>query len=119
MDYNKIILELFARIIRLEEEVTALKKGVISTEANEGEGCYYHDPYTKLTELLSKAKGKQITMTISDIERCIGMPLPANAKIKPIFWENDVKAPLALSWMRTGYKVICADLENQIIVFEK
>ena len=75
--------------------------------------------YRRLTELLTNAEGKPVSISFGDIEKAIGFSLPDSAREHRAFWANTTTHSIALSWLSVGYKTVDVDLEKEIIVFEK
>ena len=71
MDYDRIILEMLDRIKSLEDEVATLKNN--SENSNDGnEPIKSSKKYRRLTELLTNAEGKPVSISFGDIEKTIG-----------------------------------------------
>ena len=118
MDYDRIILEMLDRIKSLEDEVATLKNNS-GNKLNGNKTTKYSKKYRRLTELLTNAEGKPVSISFSKIENILGFSLPDSAREHRAFWANTTTHSIALSWLSVGYKTVDVDIENEIIVFEK
>ena len=118
MYYVSIILEMLDRIKSLEDEVAALKNNSLNSN-DRNEPIKSSKKYRRLTELLTNAEGKPVSISFGDIEKAIGFSLPDSAREHRAFWANTTTHSIALSWLSVGYKTVDVDLEKEIIVFEK
>lgn len=118
MDYDRIILEMLDRIKSLEDEVSTFKNNF--GKSNDGnESIKSSKKYRRLTELLSHAEGRPVSISFEDIEKTIGFSLPDSAREHRAFWANTTTHSIALSWLSVGYKTVDVDIEKEIVVFEK
>ncbi|MCZ7673347.1 MAG: helix-turn-helix domain-containing protein [Chloroflexi bacterium] len=76
----------------------------------------YYPLYTALHE----QSLDELTLTLSEIESLLGLPLPASARTRRAWWSNRSRGALqAQAWMAAGYHVETIDLENERITFRK
>lgn len=76
----------------------------------------YYPLYTTLNE----QPLDELTLTLSEIESLIGVPLPASARTRRAWWSNRSRGAVqAVAWMEAGYHVENIDLENERITFRK
>jgi DNA-binding XRE family transcriptional regulator len=62
----------------------------------------------------------ELTLTLSEIESLLGLPLPASARVNRAWWSNRSRGAVqADAWMSAGYHVETIDLENERITFRK
>ena len=118
MDYDRIILEMLDRIKSLEDEVAALKNNSLNSN-DRNEPIKSSKKYRRLTELLTNAEGKPVSIYFGDIEKALGFSLPDSAREHRAFWANTTTHSIALSWLSIGYKTVDVDIEKEMVVFEK
>jgi hypothetical protein len=78
--------------------------------------------YSGLQECLEKVPASQQnkSMRFSEIERCIGHPLPASAhKYRPWFGNNAGSHVQARAWLDAGWEVDSVDLRREIVWFRR
>lgn len=76
----------------------------------------YYPLYTTLTE----QSLDELTLTLSEIESLLSVPLPSSARTRRAWWSNRSRGGVqAQAWMEAGYHVETIDLENERITFRK
>ena len=118
MDYDRIILEMLERIKALEDEVASLK-GNTGNSTNGNKRIKSSKKYRRLTDLLTNANGKPVSVSFAEIEKIIGFSLPDSAREHRAFWANTTTHSIALSWLSVGYKTVDVNIEKEVVVFEK
>jgi transcriptional regulator with XRE-family HTH domain len=80
------------------------------------EGSKYYPLYAHLRQ----TGGDEITLTFSEIERLLGIRLPASARTQRAWWSNRGQGAVqAQAWMRAGYHVAEVDLQAERVTFRK
>lgn len=119
MDYDKIIIDLLNRIVRLEEKVDKLENHTPFKPANDMELPAGSKKYRFLSDYLNESNQSRIKLTYDEIEEILKFKLPASATSHRTFWANTTSHSIALSWLSVNYEVVEANLEDRYIVFEK
>jgi len=79
-------------------------------------GSKYYSLYTTLKE----QPLDEYSLTLSEIESILGVPLPASARNRRAWWSNRSRGAVqADAWMDAGYHVETIDLDNERITFRK
>jgi len=73
--------------------------------------------YLPLAEHLGKARGKRVKLSLAQIDKLLGAPLPDSARKFRTFWANS-DTPQGRAWSGAGYRLSDADLEAGTVVFE-
>jgi transcriptional regulator with XRE-family HTH domain len=80
------------------------------------EGTKYHPLYAHLQQ----SSQDEILLTITEIERLLGLMLPATARTQRAWWSNRSSGSVqSQAWMGAGYHVKEIDLEGETITFRK
>lgn len=116
MDYDRIILELLNRVSVLEEKVEILSGEKTAKAEIRSTGG---KKYRFLSDYLYKSGSDRVQLSFGEIENILNEKLPASAYKHRAFWANTESHSIALSWMNVGYQTVEADLEKEIVVFEK
>jgi DNA-binding XRE family transcriptional regulator len=75
--------------------------------------------YHPLQEHLRERGLDEITLTFGQIEKLIGLPLPAGAFVEAMWWGNRRTAsPQAAAWLGAGYRVKSVSLDHKRVTFE-
>lgn len=76
--------------------------------------------YYPLFTALQRSGADEVTLTLEQIERLLGHPLPPSARTRRAWWSNR-SSPLsqAATWMNAGYHVTHIDLDAGQITFSK
>ena len=121
MNYEKMILEMFERIVKLEEKVAMLEKSDNATQAQEPiqEEYKTSKKYRFLSAYLKESNEFSIRLTFKEIEEILQFTLADSAKKHKEFWANSTSHSIALSWLSVGYKTVEVNLEEQFVVFER
>ena len=120
MDYDRIILELLDRVMKLEEELKAIKKVnpvLVTMSQTESHKSRIYKSFSQ-TLMAMGLHLNTFQYTISDIERTLGFRLPDEARTDPNFWGNDANHPLALCWRYADLKAK-VNLDAGVVIFEK
>ncbi len=76
--------------------------------------------YFPLYSHLQKMAGEPITLTLTQIEELLGVPLPSSAKARAGWWSNRSRGAVqATAWMGAGYHVEKVDLAAETVHFRK
>jgi len=79
-------------------------------------GSKYYPLYTTLKD----HPLDEYSLTLSEIESILGVPLPASARTRRAWWSNRSRGAVqADAWMDAGYHVETIDLDNERIIFRK
>lgn len=116
MDYDRIILELLNRVSVLEEKVENLSGEKTAKAEIRSTGG---KKYRFLSDYLYKSGSDKVRLSFGEIENILNEKLPVSAYKHRAFWANTESHSIALSWMNVGYQTVEADLEKEIVVFEK
>ena len=121
MNYEKMILEMFDRIVTLEEKVTMLENAHNTKQASVAAPEEYKSSkkYRFLSTYLKDSEEYSIKLTFSEIESILQFKLADSAKKHKEFWANSTSHSIALSWLSVNYKTVEVNLEEEYIVFEK
>jgi len=75
--------------------------------------------YDPLGSYLSNQKRNHIPMTFNDIERILGIQLPAS-KQYPAWWSNNTSNNvMTRQWLDAGYQTESIDVANEKLVFRR
>jgi hypothetical protein len=66
--------------------------------------------WTALTDYLRGRDEYDVVLSLTEIERILGAPLPASARRHPAFWSNSEKNPYSRAWRSAGFVVSRAGL---------
>ena len=116
MDYDKIILDMLNRIVKLEEKVESLSDSV---QADNSELPPGSKKYRFLSDFLYQSNLPQIKLSFEEIEDILKFKLPESATTHRAFWANTTSHSIALSWLSVNYSVVEANLEEKYIIFER
>ena len=121
MNYEKTILEMFERIVQLEEKVSVLEKSLSSNSVAKEQKDEYKESkkYRFLSNYLKDFGGNSIKLTFSEIEDILQFNLADSAKKHKEFWANSTSHSIALSWLSAGFKTVEVNLVEEFVVFEK
>lgn len=121
MNYERMILEMFERIIKLEEKVSLLEKNQIPTQTQDNVQDEYKmsKKYRYLSSYLQERDEFSIKLTFNEIEKILQFKLADSAKKHKEFWANSTSHSIALSWLSVGYRTVQVSLEDEFVVFEK
>jgi hypothetical protein len=61
-------------------------------------------PYESLRVFLASQPGEELTLTFAEIERLLGVPLPAAAWLRA-WWTNAADEPQSRAWLKAGWRV--------------
>lgn len=120
---EKLILELYERVIALEERVASLERGdceiratrSIATDAvSEVKGKYRY-----LADYLLNSGQDVVDLSFAEIEKIIQGKLPASSRQHRALWANTKSHSIALAWMNVGYMTANVDMEKEQIRFER
>ncbi len=120
MNYEKMILEMFERIIKLEDKVDNLTR-IINRNVLEqkNEETMESKKYRFLTSYLRDSNAFSIRLTFAEIEEIIQTKLADSAKKHKEFWANSTSHSIAKSWLSANYRTVEINLEQEFVVFEK
>ena len=72
--------------------------------------------YRKLTEHLASRDDHKWTASFREIERILGLPLPASARSYQAWWSNQMRSQ-SLGWQDAGWRATALDLRNEHVTF--
>ncbi len=77
--------------------------------------------YAPLGYYLNHTDALQVTLSFKDIEKIVGLSLPATAKKHPQWWANRHAAGSTQcdSWIKVGWQVFHVDRHRQEVTFIK
>ncbi|MGI9310177.1 MAG: DUF7662 domain-containing protein [bacterium] len=75
--------------------------------------------YIPLQTYLKAQSGQEITMTFKEIEKILGIKLPASARRYPAWWSNHPSQRMASVWLPTGYRSAQVDMQGERLVFRR
>jgi DNA-binding transcriptional regulator YiaG len=79
----------------------------------------YTSKYRPLFEHLRNAHTDEVTLFFAEIERLMGVPLPASAHSRG-WWSNRGRGSLqAAAWLDAGYRVHDIDVDGQRVTFRR
>jgi len=120
---DKLLLELYERVVALEEKVAALEKmsknPEIIEKPNEETISEVKGKYRYLSDYLLKSGKNIVDLTFSEIEKIIQDKLPPSCRKHRALWANSESHSLALAWMNVGYRTTDVDMEKETVRFEK
>jgi len=67
--------------------------------------------YDPLAAYLAGLAADEVTLTFAEIERIVGAPLPASARLSS-FWSTTTQPLVARPWTRAGWRVARAQLRS-------
>lgn len=73
--------------------------------------------YLPLADHLGRASGKRVKLSLTQIDKLLGAPLPDSARKFRTFWANS-DTPQGRAWRSAGYRLADADLDAGTIVFK-
>ncbi|MCL2751974.1 MAG: hypothetical protein FWE62_04365 [Firmicutes bacterium] len=119
---DKLLLELFERVVTLEEKVAALEKAAANPQSEtvvvesfgEVKGKYRY-----LSDYLLSSDKDIITLTFSKIEEIIGEKLPPSAREHRAMWANTQTHSLSRAWFNIGFRTTEVDIDNERAKFER
>ena len=116
MDYDKIILDMLNRIVKLEEKVEWLSN---NAQANDAELPTGSKKYRFLSDYLHQSNLPRIKLLFTEIEDILKFKLPESATTHRAFWANTTSHSIALSWLSVNCSVVEVNLEEKYIIFER
>ena len=116
MDYDKIILDMLNRIVKLEEKVEWLSNNAQANDAALPTGS---KKYRFLSDYLHQSNLPRIKLLFTEIEDILKFKLPESATTHRAFWANTTSHSIALSWLSVNYSVVEVNLEEKYIIFER
>ena len=116
MDYDKIILDMLNRIVKLEEKVEALSN---SAQSNDTELPVGSKKYRYLSDYLHQSNSPRVKLSFAELEDILKFALPESAATHRAFWANTTSHSIALSWLSVNYFVVEANLNEKYIIFER
>ena len=116
MDYDKIILDMLNRIVKLEEKVDALSN---SAQSNDTELPIGSKKYRYLSDYLHQSNSSRVKLSFAELEDILKFELPESAATHRAFWANTTSHSIALSWLSVNYFVVEANLNEKYIIFER
>ena len=76
--------------------------------------------YDPLLHVLLARDGSSWRVRFKDIEKILGMPLPASARKYPAWWSNDQTSHShTRAWMQAGWKTEQVDIPGEALTFRK
>jgi hypothetical protein len=75
--------------------------------------------YEPLGEYLKKQGKDLVTLTFAEIERIIGAKLPASAKYRAWWSNNDFNSVMTKVWLDAGYESEQVDMAKRKLVFRR
>ncbi len=76
--------------------------------------------YQPLHDYLQQCEQDQLVLTLTEIERLLGAPLPPSARTRRAWWSNRSRGAVqAVAWMAAGYRVQKLDLTAEHVTFGK
>lgn len=117
MEYEKVIVDLLQRIVKLEEEVENLKSSSVNNVGVQLPSGSKR--YRFLTDYLCKSPQSSVKLSFEDLEEIIKFKLPDSAFEHRAFWANTKSHSIARSWLCVNYRVVEVNMSERYIVFEK
>lgn len=117
MEYEKVIVDLLQRIVKLEEEVENLKSSAVNNVGVQLPSGSKR--YRFLTDYLCKSLQSSVKLSFEDLEEIIKFKLPTSAFEHRAFWANTKSHSIARSWLCVNYRVVEVNMSERYIVFEK
>lgn len=75
--------------------------------------------YAHLGEYLKKQPGERVPMTFAQIERVIGAKLPASARYRAWWSNNDFNSVMTKVWKEAGFESEQVDMSGRKLVFRR
>ena len=112
---DSIMIEMLARIQKLEYRVSELEKKNSLNDVSKNEDFTTIKKYKSLANYLENCGKESVKLSFSEIEKILSFPLPDSAKYRP-FWANSETHSFASSWLSVGYKAD-VDMDKKEVVF--
>jgi mRNA-degrading endonuclease RelE of RelBE toxin-antitoxin system len=95
------------------------KPGRVCTEIDQLEPLVSTRKYLPLARVLINSTTNQVDLPFSEIERIIGLSLPASARKYPAWWANESSGShvQAHAWVGIGWRVVTLRLDREQVVF--
>ncbi|MCL2630142.1 MAG: hypothetical protein FWD49_01295 [Firmicutes bacterium] len=119
---DKLLLELFERVLTLEEKVAVLEKVACSTQSGVCESECVSEvkgKYRYLSDYLLSSNEDVIPLTFGEIEKILGEKLPPSAREHRAMWANTQTHSLSRAWFNIGFRTTEVDIDNERVKFER
>ncbi|HKY84742.1 MAG TPA: helix-turn-helix domain-containing protein [Anaerolineales bacterium] len=75
--------------------------------------------YAALFEYLRRRPELAVHLTLNEVEKILGAPLPRSARTSRSFWSNRRGGLQSAAWLTAGFAVTQVDLRRKGVVFER
>jgi hypothetical protein len=75
--------------------------------------------YEPLGDYLKKQDKERVPITFAEIEKIIGQKLPASAKYRAWWSNNDFNSVMTKVWLNAGYESEQVDMDKRKLVFKR
>lgn len=120
---EKLLLELYDRVVILEKKVASLEQSLCKTPIDEKNitesNKEVKGKYRYLSDYLLKSEKDVIVLTFTEIEEILKEKLPPSARQHRAMWANTQTHSISRAWYNVGYRTTDVDMENEKIRFEK
>ena len=120
---EKLLLELYERIVTLENKVAKLEQATaqkLPDEKNKGKTISdVNGKYRYLADYLASSGEDIIDLTFTELEKIIRSKLPDSCRKHRAIWANSDSHSIAVAWIAAGYRTTTVDITGERVRFER
>ncbi|HQC54885.1 MAG TPA: hypothetical protein PKX91_04080 [Clostridia bacterium] len=119
---EKLLLELYERIVTLEEKVASLEKTIekpVEKKNAVRSISEVNGKYRYLADYLANCGKDILDLTFDEIEDIVKSKLPNSCRRYRAMWANSDSRSIAAAWLSEGYITTDVDMKKQTVRFER
>lgn len=120
---EKLLLELYERLVVLEGKVAALEKfsteKPVESQSKSRSVKEVRGKYRYLADYLANCQRDIVDLTFDELEEIIKSKLPESCRKHRAIWANSNSHSIAVAWIAAGYRTTDVNIKEKKVRFER